>query len=157
MIEKKISDKICLLIGSVSGIGYLPVMPGTYASLFSCIIAYFFINFIWIPYQIIFYAVLFCVGVLMSYRIEKVTGEEDPRLIVIDEYVGQGIALIMAERHIVLYVIGFLMFRIMDIGKPFPVNRLEKVKLGFGVMLDDVMAGIYAFIVVLVVRFFLLK
>lgn len=157
MNNKSLVDKICLFIGSVFGIGFLPVMPGTYASFFSCVIVYFFMNSLWKPYQLICYAVIFFVGALMSYKIEKMTGEEDPRIIVIDEYVGQGIALIMADRHIILYAIGFLMFRIMDIFKPFPVNRLEKVKCGFGVMLDDLMAGIYAFILVVLIRFLFFK
>jgi phosphatidylglycerophosphatase A len=157
MNKTSLVDKICLFTGTVLGLGFLPVMPGTYASFFSCVIAYFFVNSLGKPYQLIYYAIIFFVGVVMSFKIEKLTGEEDPRIIVIDEYVGQGIALIMADKHIVLYAIGFLMFRIMDIFKPFPVNRLEKVKYGFGVMLDDLMAGIYAFILVVLVRFLFFK
>jgi phosphatidylglycerophosphatase A len=148
-------NKVWLAIGSVFGIGYLPIMPGTYASLFSCILAYFIVGQWWWAYQVALYGSVFLLGVFASYHVEKIVGEEDPRIIVIDEYVGQGVALILAQKNIWLFLIGFLLFRVMDIIKPFPVNKLEKVHYGFGVMLDDLMAGFYAFLVVSILKLFL--
>src|SRR4030042_2861654 len=144
--------KIWFIIGTLFGVGYLPVLPGTYASAVSTIIAYFFISSFPKSYQVVYYFLFLTLGIIASYKIQNATGEEDPRYIVIDEYVGQGIALIMADDKILLYIIGFFAFRAFDIIKVFPVDRLAHLKHGFGVMLDDVMAGIYAGLIVIIIK-----
>ena len=74
--------------------------------------------------------------------IEKERGK-DPGLVVIDEFVGQWLALFCLPRAIAIYIIGFALFRLFDIWKPFPVNRIQSLPGGWGIMLDDVLAAIY--------------
>ena len=91
---------------------------------------------------------LFGVGVWASNRTCEITGLKDPRLVVIDEVSGQLISLtplaLLPSLSIVGVVIGFLLFRVFDIFKPYPIRRLEKLPGGLGVMADDTLAGIYA-------------
>jgi phosphatidylglycerophosphatase A len=93
-------------------------------------------------------AVLFAIGVWASNRACRVTGLEDPQLVVIDEVSGQLIALIplalLPSISIISVLVGFLLFRLFDIFKPYPIRKLEHLHGGLGVMADDALAGIYA-------------
>lgn len=93
-------------------------------------------------------AVLFAIGVWASNRACRVTGLEDPQLVVIDEVSGQLIALIplalLPSISIISVLVGFLLFRLFDIFKPYPIRKLEHLRGGLGVMADDALAGIYA-------------
>ena len=136
------------LISTLFGIGLLPTAPGTWASAFALpmgwAIRYYFGDF-GIPIAI---PIVFVVGWLAAAVYVKKTGVNDPGAIVIDEVVGQWIVMISAPPTIMGYGMAFLLFRVFDVLKPFPINWLdEHVKGGIGVMLDDVMAAIYAFAV----------
>ena len=88
-------------------------------------------------------------GVIASNTYQKLTGEKDSSVIVIDEVVGQLIAMMFVMDNLVLVFISFIIFRIFDILKPWPASYADKKMTGgFGVMLDDVFAGIYAAILV---------
>lgn len=91
---------------------------------------------------------LFAMGVWASNRACRVTGLKDPQLVVIDEVSGQLIALTpLALLHVLPIVgvlIGFLLFRLFDIFKPYPIRKLERLPGGLGVMADDALAGVYA-------------
>ena len=93
-------------------------------------------------------AVLFAIGVWASNRACRVTGLEDPQLVVIDEVSGQLIALIplalLPSISTISVLVGFLLFRLFDIFKPYPIRKLEHLRGGLGVMADDALAGIYA-------------
>ena len=106
------------------------------------------------PHAIIFF---FIVGVWAAHRAE-ILWEHDCQRIVIDEIIGQMIAFGLAAgrfRLSALYtVVGFVLFRLFDIVKPFPLRRLEKLKGGFGVVMDDVGAGLYTLGVLAVIRRF---
>jgi phosphatidylglycerophosphatase A len=71
---------------------------------------------------------------------------------VIDEYVGQGVSLLFADDRILLYFLGFIIFRFFDIFKPFPIAHSERLKYGFGVMMDDLIAGLYSMIIIIVIK-----
>jgi len=92
--------------------------------------------------------ILFAVGVWASSRTCAMTGVKDPRLIVIDEVSGQLISLtplvLLPSFSITAVVIGFLLFRLFDIFKPYPIRKLERLHGGLGVMADDALAGVYA-------------
>lgn len=92
--------------------------------------------------------VLFAAGVWASNCACRVTGLEDPRLVVIDEVSGQLIALtplaLLPSLSIAAVLIGFLLFRLFDISKPYPIRKLERLPGGLGVMADDALAGVYA-------------
>lgn len=141
-----------MIIGTVFGIGKLPFIPGTYCSILATVVSYFLNKQLSLFYIAILYIIIFAIGTLASYVIQKRTGLEDPRFIVIDEYVGQSVALILARDKILLYIIGFFLFRFFDVFKLFPIDRAEEVKYGFGVMMDDLIAGLYSLIVVIIIK-----
>jgi phosphatidylglycerophosphatase A len=88
---------------------------------------------------------VFLCGWWAASRIEEKTGESDAQYIVIDEVAGQGLALLFVPLDLTLYFVGFLLFRLFDILKPWPVNAVEsRLKGGLGVMADDLAAGAYA-------------
>ena len=131
-------------IGTGLGSGYTPKAPGTAGSLLALLIFFIFpLNSIyWFILSILF----FFVGVWSGSEIEKDKGE-DPGLVVIDEMVGQWLAIIFLPYSWITLLIGFILFRIFDIFKPYPINRSQKLKAGWGIMIDDVLAGVYANIV----------
>ena len=130
-----------MFIAACGYIGYLPGAPGTYASAFGCIIVYFF------PFLTTFYSLPFlCVFVVCSIiciNLLKYDGE-DPPYIVIDELVGIFVTMAGHKPTILNIFIGFILFRVFDIIKPYPIRRIERLKGGYGVVADDVLAGIFA-------------
>ncbi len=143
-------------IGTVFFIGRLPLAPGTWASLIAVICWYFLfqdVNPTILPAITVF---LFLLGTFASDTIVQNSNEHDPSRIVIDEWVGQWLALSMMPVNILTGVMGFIAFRIFDIIKPGPVRRMENLPGGWGVMADDVMAGIMAYFVVLIFYKFIL-
>ena len=138
---------------SVFGIGYIPIASGTFGSLAGLIIGYilYLINynlfFIMIP-------LLFIFGVIASNKYQKLTGEKDSSVIVVDEVVGQLIAMMFVMDNLILVFISFIIFRIFDIFKPWPASYADtKMSGGLGVMLDDVFAGIYAAILICLIGY----
>lgn len=148
--------KLYLLIATVFGIGYLPIMPGTYCSLFCCIIYYFFINNLILIYKVLILFLLFFIGIYVSGKVERIIGSKDPRIIVIDEFVGQMIPLFISNDNFYYYIFSFIFFRVLDVFKPFPIKRIEGMKGGLSVVLDDVIAGFYVFILLLIYTYVLL-
>ena len=138
------------LIGTVFYIGKLPLAPGTWASIFAVLCWYFLfqsVNHFVLPAISIF---LFLIGGIASDTIVKHSKEHDPSRIVIDEWVGQWVALSMMPINIRTGVVAFVAFRIFDIIKPGRIRKMEKIPGGWGIMADDVMAGIMAYFVVLI-------
>jgi phosphatidylglycerophosphatase A len=84
------------------------------------------------------------VGIPAATRVERESGREDPGHVVIDEVAGQWIALIHSRVNLSHLLAGFLFFRLFDIVKPWPARQLEGLPAGWGIMLDDVAAGVYA-------------
>ena len=87
--------------------------------------------------------VTFVIGVVTSAEMEKFHGE-DPSIVVIDEFVGMWISLLFLPKGFIIAVAAFLLFRVYDIVKPPPARQVERLANGWGVMLDDVFAGVYA-------------
>ena len=138
------------LIGTVFYIGKLPLAPGTWASIFAVLCWYILfqsVNHLVLPAVSIF---LFLIGGIASDTIVNHSKEHDPSRIVIDEWVGQWVALSMMPVNIRTGIVAFVAFRIFDIIKPGPVRKMEKIPGGWGIMADDVMAGIMAYFVVLI-------
>lgn len=90
----------------------------------------------------IFILLLFLLGVRASGAMQKQLGP-DPSQVVVDEVVGFWIAMFALPKSLILVAIGFVLFRIFDIWKPFPVRKMERFPGGWGIMADDAMAGIY--------------
>ena len=94
------------------------------------------------PLQLFIISLFFIVGVISSKKIALERDDHDPPEVVIDEAVGMGIALFMLPHSIAIYSIAFILFRIFDIFKPSFIYRIQNFPGGWGIMLDDVLAGI---------------
>lgn len=151
------SDRVGYALATGMGAGFVPIAPGTVGALEGVAI-YLAIHALHLQ-QVsslivlaIINVVLFAAGVWASNRTCEITGLEDPRSIVIDEVSGQLIALtplvILPSFSIRAVVIGFLLFRLLDIFKPYPIRKLERLHGGLGVMADDTLAGLYAAVLV---------
>jgi len=125
--------------------GYLPIAPGSWGSLLACIILWFVWPALWY-YQLLIIFIFYPIAVYFAGIGQKYFGP-DGRPIVIDELIGQMVALFMAPHNIIVYMLGFLLFRIFDIVKIQPAKRFEKIQGGTGVVADDIAAGVYAVVV----------
>lgn len=129
------------------GVGYSPIAPGTLGTLVAIPI-YYLLSEIPFPLYEITLTGFFFLGVWISANAESYFGKRDDQRIVIDEIVGFFITMLWIPKTIHFVIVGFFLFRFFDILKPFPIRRLEKrIKGGFGVVLDDVLAGVYANII----------
>ena len=140
------------LLGSGFYTGYSRFASGTMGSLAGLII--YLIPGFENPSLMIFMISLFIlIGVPIADKFEARYGK-DPKECTIDEVVGMWITLLFLPKKIWWIVLAFLIWRAMDIIKPFPARKLEDVKGGWGVMLDDIMAGIYSFISIQLIIYF---
>lgn len=134
-----------MLLATVGGVGLLPVAPGTWGSLVGVAVAWA-VATVSGPLAVSALAgVLFVVGWWAAERVAKRSGIADPGFIVIDEVVGQALVLAWVRPTPWVYALAFLLFRIADIVKPWPIRAIERqFRNGFGVMADDVAAAVYA-------------
>ena len=130
------------------GTGYMPLAPGTAGSLLALLLYFFFplTAFTWLIIAVIFLGI----GVWSGGFVEKEKGK-DPGIVVIDEMVGQWFALLFLPPSYLILIMSFLLFRVLDIIKPYPTKKLELIKGGSGIMLDDIMAGIYTNIILQII------
>ena len=143
------------LISSVGYIGRVPFAPGTAGSFAAFCAWYVILPGLKTPYFIFLTLIIFFIGVYVSKLIEKELAVHDPGEIVIDEWVGQWIALWFIELSLFWGLITFCVFRIFDIWKPWPVNKMDLISNGWGVMLDDVAASIYTILFIQTILFIL--
>jgi len=144
---RQIMKQILLMIATFFKIGYLPLMPGTWASMVTAALVYF-IKPYWdapIYIQIPIIVIIFIVGIPAASASEKHFNKKDPRPCVIDEVAGQMVTLLLVPHTIYFYAAGFFLFRVFDVLKPPPVSTAEKIPGGLGIMFDDIVAGLYAF------------
>lgn len=127
--------------------GNLPKAPGTWGSL-AALLPWFFMRNMPLQSYLGLVAILFVVGCILAGSAEKILDQADAGPIVIDEFVGMFIALAAAPSHPAAWILGFLLFRLFDVWKPFPCSWFDThIHGGFGIMIDDVVAGMYAFAV----------
>tara|TARA_B100000579_G_scaffold431394_1_gene446359 strand:+ start:251 stop:703 length:453 start_codon:yes stop_codon:yes gene_type:complete len=140
-------NRIAEIISTVFYIGRLPLAPGTWCS-FVAFLSWFYLRF-YIEDVFILYAslILFFVGVAVSTIHSEVIKKDDPSEIVIDEWVGQWIALWLIPHSFYWGFASFILFRFFDISKLGPVQGMDDIKSGTGIMMDDVVAGILALLV----------
>ena len=140
-------DRIFMFIASGAYSGYLPKAPGTGGSMAGVAMWFGLRRLELIPYIGVI-AVLFVTGAICAGAAEKILDRGDPGIVVIDEIVGQLIALTALPAHPVTVLAGFLIFRLFDIVKPFPINWLDRhIHGGIGIMLDDVLAGLFTLVI----------
>ena len=123
--------------------GLAPKAPGTWGTALACLLAPFVFLPLGMGWRVLALLLLFVLGALAATRAEKLLGRKDPGEVVIDELVGVWLVLLpFAAPGVWLVVAAFVFFRIFDIAKPWPVRASENwLPDGFGVMLDDVLAG----------------
>jgi phosphatidylglycerophosphatase A len=131
------------LVATGLGSGYSPVAPGTAGSLVGLA---FYWPLSWLPPAWLGAAIvaLFLAGVVAAQTTAREVGLHDPGIVVVDEVVGIWISLALVPLTPLTAALGFVLFRIMDIVKPQPARALERLPGGWGIMADDVMAGVYA-------------
>jgi phosphatidylglycerophosphatase A len=130
-------------IATLGPVGYLPFAPGTWGSACGLVFAELF-HFSFPVYLFIIVAGI-VIGIISSGVAENAIGEKDSGHIIIDEFVGYLIAASAVPHTHIYLVAAFLLFRVFDILKPFPINRVEKgLSGGLGIMADDVLAGVIA-------------
>lgn len=137
----KKGDKGLLFFVTCGFIGYLPFMSGTFASALGCVILYIF------PFGSLAINILFliCLVSLSTLCINILTYKgDDPSYIVIDELAGMLITMAGHRVSLINLLVGFILFRFFDIVKPYPIRYVERYKKGYGIMADDIMAGIFA-------------
>ena len=131
------------------GIGFLPI-PGTIGSLFTIVIYYLFNNYLNIIFYIVFIIFVFFYSLFfLNNTLNKSFSSSDPKEIVIDEFIGQSIPLLICENNFFLIILSFLLFRLFDITKPWPASYFDlKIKNATGVIMDDIIAGLYTFFII---------
>jgi len=154
-----VSDYLALAIATF-GVGYLPLIPGTFGSLLSVGIFLLFTQlatgtalFVLV---LLFTLVVTFAGIWAASRTEELSGRKDPGKVVVDEVAGQMLALLpltffglqLTTRAV---IVSFILFRLFDIFKPYPAGRFERLKGGYGIMCDDLVAGVYAAVISLTI------
>jgi phosphatidylglycerophosphatase A len=138
-------EPMVAVVATWFGTGLLPIAPGSWASLSALPVAWLLV---WAggPWLLLAAAaIVFPLGLWATERYMAAVGEHDPGAVVVDEIVGQWLALAVVPLDPLAYGLGFLLFRLADVFKPWPVRWLDRSVGGaFGVMIDDVGAAIYA-------------
>ncbi|MDO9632046.1 MAG: phosphatidylglycerophosphatase A [Humidesulfovibrio sp.] len=159
-------DAFALTIATLGPVGRLPLAPGTWGSTLALVLAPWLFNPLPILWRLGVLAFIFLAGTWAAARAEDILGEEDPGCVVVDELLGQWTAF--APFHLAGWsssltggtlwelVILFGLFRLFDIVKPWPIRAVERrVPGGLGVMLDDLVAGLFAAAAYIPIRLFL--
>ena len=143
-------------IYSVLGIGYIKIGSGTFCSLLPCLIIFLIGENLDLIFRLLILALTLLLG-FISLNInfqEDGIENKDPSFVVIDEFAGMWIALIVSDQ-LFLIILSFLLFRFFDITKFLGINKIEKLNGSLGIMLDDIVAGIYTLIIVFFIKLFL--
>ena len=137
-------------------IGRIPFAPGSWASLAAVILwlnIFNNLNYLLLP---IISVILFFIGTYFSHLALRTTNKKDPSFIVVDEWVGQWITFSFLPVNYTIAILGFLLFRIFDISKAGPVKYFEKLPGAWGVMADDIVAGILSMTALLLIQYYIL-
>jgi phosphatidylglycerophosphatase A len=143
-------DRLAVLIATVFGAGYSPLAPGTVGSAVT-------VALLWlIPFSpaglVLFLVAVVVVGTWAAHRAEPVIGGKDPGAIVIDEVAGMTLSVVAFPLTPSVLLVGFVLFRIFDVWKPPPARESQRIRGGVGVMIDDLIAGLYALAIIAVSR-----
>ena len=150
-------NKTAAVLATWFGCGCFPVAPGTVGSLGALVPAILLARYAAFHAWsfAVFAVILFAPAVWAAGVVEREQGKQDPRMVVVDEVIGQWLAIAGATSlNWKSWLGAFLLFRAFDIWKPWPVNRLESLHGGLGIVSDDAMAGIYAAVVLFLAGWF---
>lgn len=146
------------LLGTVCGAGLVGPAPGTNGSAVAVLAWWAIASQLEMSYRPLVLAALVvvvtAVGIPAATRVAREAGKTDPGCVVIDEVAGQWLTLMFAPLGWKALLAGFILFRAFDMLKPFPVRRLERLPEGWGIVVDDLGAGVYALLVMQVLAHF---
>ncbi len=141
--------------------GYFPKAPGTFASFIAGLLGYIVLKNSGISYLFFLFLLVTLLGFLTSGNVANLESEEDPSIVVIDEASGVLFSMLIValflKSFLYNFLLSFVFFRVYDISKVFPVNKMEKIKGGSGIMLDDLVAGAMAALTILILSLLLGK
>lgn len=144
---KTFRQDIYTVLSTLLGIGFIPLMPGTFGTLAAALL-YLSLPTSWLnSFPGLIYlsgaiVALFFLGVFVSGRAERKLGH-DAGCIIIDEFVGYFLCVLFLPKSLLMAIYTFVVFRVFDIAKPQPIRLSQKLKGGWGVMVDDVLAAVY--------------
>ena len=151
-------SRLALALATWGGVGYFPVAPGTAGALAAAAVAWLLVAYCGLPpwALLLLAAALFAPAAWASSEAERSASAHDPGFVVVDEVVGQWIALAPASAgRWEEWVMAVILFRVFDIAKPPPIRTLERLPGGWGVVADDAAAGLCAMMVLGAYRWFL--
>ncbi|TRZ92478.1 phosphatidylglycerophosphatase A [bacterium] len=137
-------NTLSMIFSTFFGTGFFPIAPGTAASFLTVLLYKLGLYKLFWPFQALIIVALFISGGAASTRYARLLNRKDPGRIVIDEICGQLIALFLVTPGWKELLLAFFLFRIFDIIKPYPIKKLEALPHGWGIMADDVGAGLAA-------------
>jgi len=144
--------KIIILISSLFGIGFIPIFSGTIASILGIII-FFILKYRF--YFLIFSIFSIILSFLISGKAEEIFKEKDSKKIVIDDFSGMLLVLIFTPRNLTFIIFSFFLFRAFDALKVPPIDTIERLSGSVGIVFDDLLAGVYTIIIILILNFFI--
>ena len=147
--------KISEWIATCFKVGYLPLAPGTWGSIFAILVWWVLLKDLDLLIFGIVIILFFFIGIIVSNIIIDQNGDNDPSHIIIDELVGQWLALWMLPDGSFYIIIVFILFRFFDIIKPWPIRFMEQLPKGLGLMCDDLAAGLITLIIIQIINFYL--
>lgn len=149
--KQSLGDSLVKVIATGLGTGLVPFIPGTAAS--AAIALIYLLVAPETQVRLVITAVLLFLGFATSGRAERLLGTKDDKRIVIDEFAGMAIGLMAVDNDQALLLMGFLVFRVLDTLKVFPSGRLQGLRGAAGVMADDIIAGIYTYLILSILSF----
>jgi phosphatidylglycerophosphatase A len=148
-----LNEKLITFLATGFGSGLAPYAPGTMGTLVGVVICLLCLPLLW-PLRLLTVLALLALSIYVAGRAEIIYQKKDDQRIVIDEIIGFQVTMLPVAINVLYLCVGFVLFRIFDILKPFPIANLQRLPGGWGVVIDDVAAGIYAGAVMILLIFF---
>jgi len=154
-------NKIISIFTTLFGIGYSPIAPGTIGSIFSIVFLYFLIKFVSYSFLVIIFLIILFTSLKLIEKYSNLLKSHDSSTIVIDEFLGIFLIILFYDylkftNDFIMFLLILILFRFFDILKIFPINWVDKnIKNSFGVILDDLLAGVYSIIVLYSINVFI--
>jgi phosphatidylglycerophosphatase A len=139
-------NAIAMVVATAGYVGYFPIASGTAGSMVGLVV-FALVRWVGEPaFELVTIAAVLVLGIWSASVAERTLNMKDPGPVVIDEVLGMLITLALLPLSVTGVIVGFVLFRIFDVIKPFPAGRLEALHGGMGIMLDDAVAGLYAYV-----------
>ena len=138
-----LTERLAFVLATGFGSGYSPIAPGTAGSAVGLVFVWG-MSYLSLPGQLAAVLAVSVLSILAADMVARTTGLKDPGLVVADEIAGMMVTMIAIPFTLKTAVIGFILFRVMDVVKPPPARQFERFKGGIGIVADDLMAGLYA-------------